>query len=104
MLSEYRLIKWMLGVLILASLITFGATCYSIRQNETAYAAFAERATQEAQEREAQLATKLDNNIQRQILGLRENFVVYQIDQVTQIRKFVALEVATQLKQAKESQ
>lgn len=87
---------------MLASLITLGTTCYSIRQNETAYAAFAERSTQEAQEREAQLATKLDNNIQRQILGLRENFIAYQIDQVTQARKLVALEVATQLKQAKE--
>lgn len=98
MLSEYRLIKWMLGVLMLASLITFGTTCYSIRQNETAYAAFAERATQEAQERETQLATKLDNNIQRQILGLRENFLSWQITQVEQMRKLAALEVSSQLK------
>lgn len=100
MLSEYRLIKWMLGVLMLASLITFGTTCYSIRQNETAYATFAERATQEAQEREAQLATKLDNNIQRQILGVRESFISWQVDQVAQTRKLVALEVSTQLKQS----
>jgi len=85
---------------MLASLITFGTTCYSIRQNETAYAAFAERATQEAQEREAQHSGKLDANIQRQILGIRENFINWQIDQVAQTRKLVALEVSTQLKQS----
>ncbi|WP_421534754.1 hypothetical protein [Pseudomonas marginalis] len=100
MLSQYRLIKWMLGVLMLASLITFGTTCYSIRQNETAYAAFAERATHAAQERETQLAAKLDANIQRQIMGLRENFISWQVDQVAQTRKLAALEVAIQLRQA----
>ena len=99
MLSEYRFIKWMLGVLMLASIITFGTTCYGIRQNETAYAAFAERATQEAQEREIHVATKLDNNIQRQIMGVRENFITWQVDQVAQTRKMVALEVSTQLMQ-----
>lgn len=101
MLSGYRFIKWMLGVLMLASIITFGTTCYSIRQSETAYAAFAERATQETQAREIQLATKLDNNIQRQIMGVRENFITWQVDQVAQTRKLVALEVAIQLKESK---
>lgn len=101
MLSKHKSIKWMLGVLMLASIITFGTTCYSIRQNETAYAAFAERATQEAREREIQLTTKLDNNIQRQIMGVRENFITWQVDQVAQTRKLVALEVAIQLKESK---
>jgi hypothetical protein len=101
MLSEYRSIKWMLGVLMLASIITFGTTCYSIRRSDTTYAAFAERATQEAQEREIQLTTKLDNNIQRQIMGVRENFITWQVDQVAQTRKLVALEVAIQLKESK---
>lgn len=100
MLSEYRLIKWMLGILMLASLITFGATCYSIRQNEEVYATFAERATQDSQEREIQLAAKLDANIQRQIMGVRENFITWQVDQVAQARKLAALEVAIQLRQA----
>lgn len=99
MLSEYRSIKWMLGVLMLASIVTFGTTCYSIRQSEIALAAFAERTTQKAQEREIQLATKLDNNIQRQIMGVRENFITWQVDQVAQTRKMVALEVSTQLMQ-----
>ncbi|NMY09167.1 hypothetical protein HBO38_12055 [Pseudomonas veronii] len=46
-----------------------------------------------------QLATKLDNNIQRQIMGVRENFITWQVDQVAQTRKMVALEVSTQLMQ-----
>lgn len=85
---------------MLASLLTFGATCCSIRHNETAHAAFAERATQEAQERETQLAAKLDANMQRQILGIRENFISWQVDQVAQTRRLAALEVAIQLRQA----
>lgn len=100
MLSEYRLIKWMLGILMLASLSTLGTTCYSLRQSESAYVTFTAQAVQEAQEREAQLATKLDANIQRQILGIRENFINWQIDQVAQTRKLVALEVSSQLKQS----
>lgn len=101
-MPELKIIKRLLATTIIVVLLSLGLTGYSIVRNEVSNRDFVERTTLETSQRETQLATKLDNNIQRQILGLRENFIAYQIDQVTQTRKLVALEVATQLKQAKE--
>ncbi|MDY7065669.1 hypothetical protein PsexTeo8_21140 [Pseudomonas extremaustralis] len=98
MFPNYKLLKGLLVSMIIAILLNVGLTGYSIVRHESSDKEFAERMMYEAQEREAKLATKLDVNIQRQILGIRENFINWQIDQVAQTRKLVALEVSSQLK------
>lgn len=100
MFPKYKLLKGLLVSMIIAILLNVGLTGYSIVRHESSNKEFTERMMYEARERENQLATKLDANIQRQILGVRENFINWQIDQVAQTRRLVALEVSSQLKQS----
>lgn len=101
-MPQLKLIKWMLSVLMLVCMLTLAVTSYNIRHTEASNKAFAEKITMESKQREQQLATRLNTDMQSQFLGIREGFINYQIDQVAQTRKLVALEVAMQLKQAKE--
>ncbi|ERH56503.1 hypothetical protein [Pseudomonas simiae] len=98
MFPNYKLLKGLLVSMIVAILLNLGLTGYSIVRHESSNKEFAERMMYESQAREVQLTAKLDANIQRQILGVRENFISWQVDQVTQTRKLVALEVSSQLK------
>ncbi|WP_421534530.1 hypothetical protein [Pseudomonas marginalis] len=100
MFPNYKLLKGLLVSMIVAILLNLGLTGYSVVRYESSNKEFSERMTYEAQERETQLAAKLDANIQRQIMGLRENFISWQVDQVAQTRKLAALEVSIQLRQA----
>lgn len=98
-MRDLKIIKQLLVMLIFMVLLNLGLTGYSIVRNEVSNKEFAARVSQESQQREAQLAVRLDATMQRQIMGIREGFISWRVDQVSQTRKMVALEVSIQLMQ-----
>lgn len=102
-MPELKAIKQLLTTVILMCGITIGLTCYGIHRSEITQEAFVAKITSDSIHREEQLSLKLNASMQHQMLGLRENFISWQIDQVTQTRKLVALEVASQLYQSQEA-